>query len=115
MATFDDLAAIAQNLVIAINGLSKNYSDHEGQASLENVTAATLVKTGRGRVARICVTTAGTTAGGVYDAQSTSLAVAATLLASIPNTVGVLTLLLPVENGLVVTPGSGQVVSVSYS
>lgn len=115
MATIDDIYSVLQNAVQAINGLTQAYLNNEGQASLEGLTATALIKKGRGRIARVAVTTAGTTVGSVYDAASTSLATTATLLVTIPNTVGIVDVSMPYESGLVITPGSGQVLSVSYS
>lgn len=101
--------------MVAVNGLTQAYLSVEGSASAENISAAMLLRKGPGRVARVSVTTAGTTVGSVHDAASTTLTAASVLLATIPNTVGVTIINMPVENGLVITPGTGQVLSVSYS
>ena len=49
------------------------------------------------------------------DEGATGDAAAANKIASIPNTVGVITLDWPCAVGIVVTPGSGQVLAVSYA
>lgn len=85
-----------------------------GSSSALNLTAATLVKAGAGRLIRISVTVAGTAAGSANDAATTAGAAATNQLASIPNAVGVIYLDFPVTNGIVVTPGTGQSLSVSY-
>lgn len=115
MASLDDCMAVLQNLVIAVNGVQHRFFDVEGARTMNAISSATLVRPGEGRICRISVTTAGTSAGSAYDAQSVSLATSASLIATIPNTVGVYEIKMPVLNGLVITPGSGQVVSVSYS
>jgi hypothetical protein len=115
MASIEDLLSVVQNLVIAVNGVAQTLHDSDGQASIENITAATLVHAGRGRIVRVSVTTAGSTVGSVYDCASLTLAAAATLMATIPNVVGVYEFRLPYDFGLVVTPGTSQVVCVSYS
>lgn len=115
MASIDDIVQVAQNLVIAVNNLAQSFLSVEGQATYENISATTLVKRGKGRVVRVSVTTAGTTAGSVYDTASTSLTGAASLMATIPNTLGVTLISMPFQNGLVITPGASQVISVSYS
>jgi len=79
-----------------------------------NISAATVVKSGEGRIVRINVTTAGS-AGAVHDHSSTSGTGAATLIAVIPATVGTYYLDFPVTAGIVIAPGASQVVSVSYS
>lgn len=86
-----------------------------GSASKLNITAATVVKATPGTVYRVSVNTAGSAAGGVYDAAATSGNSAANLIAGIPNTAGVITLEFPCSNGILVVPGTGQVLSVSFA
>ena len=83
-------------------------------ATALNVSANTLVKAGSGRIARINVTTAGSAAGSVNDSDTVANAAAANLIFSIPNVVGSYSVEFPVFLGLVVKPGTGQVVSVSF-
>ena len=85
-----------------------------GGASALNLSANTVVKNGAGRICRVNVTTAGSAAGAIYDTNVIANAAAANLVATIPNTVGSYTFDFPVATGIVYTPGSGQVVSVSY-
>lgn len=76
---------------------------------------AKLVTDQPARLARVSVTVAGTTTGSVNDAASTGGAAAGNLVAVIPNVVGVFELDWPCAAGIVITPGSGQTVSVSYA
>jgi len=88
----------------------------DGTKSRLNVTAATVVQTaaaGAQRIIRFVVTTAGV-AGALYDASTTGGASAASLIAVMPATVGIYDLNFPIASGVLVVPGSGQVVSVSY-
>lgn len=88
----------------------------DGTKSRLNVTAATVVQTaaaGAQRIIRFVVTTAGA-AGALYDASTTGGAAAASLIAVMPATVGIYDLNFPIASGVLVVPGSGQVVSVSY-
>jgi hypothetical protein len=64
---------------------------------------------------RISVTTAGSAAGSAFDSATTGGAGAATLIASIPNVVGVIYIDWPCLAGIVITTGTGQVLSVSYN
>lgn len=80
-----------------------------------NIAAATVVKAAPGRLVRINVNTAGTTAGTASDCATTGAVAAANLIAGIPNTVGTYFLDWPTNTGIVITPGTGQVVSVSYN
>lgn len=83
-----------------------------GESSSLNITTATVVKAGAGRIVRFVVTTAGA-AGTIHDSATTGAA--GTLIATIPATVGIYYLDFPVTTGILVTPGAAQVVSVSYS
>lgn len=86
-----------------------------GNASHLNISAETVVKAFPGTVFTVVVTTAGSAAGAVYDAATTSGDVAANLVATLPNTVGVYNLSFPCANGILVVPGTAQVVSVAYA
>ena len=89
--------------------------DNAPSLSRLNITASTLVKAGVGEVVVAIVNTAGSTAGAIHDAATTGGVSAATLIATLPNTVGSYTIRFPYALGLVVVPGTGQVVSVSYN
>jgi hypothetical protein len=82
--------------------------DIEGSASEENVTAATSIKKGKGRFARLSVTTAGSTVGSVYDAASAARSPSAsrTSLRRSPTRSASIEIKIPVEDGIVVTPGT---------
>lgn len=87
----------------------------KGEQAALNISAATVIKVGPGRVARVSVVTAGSAAGAVNDCAETGAAAAGNKVASIPNTVGVIELDWPMVNGLCITPGTGQVLAVSFS
>jgi Mg2+/citrate symporter len=87
----------------------------QGQKTFLNVSANTLVKATAGRVAKINVVVAGgTNTGGVYDSASIAGAGATNLVAIIPDTVGSYLIDFPCANGIVVEPGSGNTVAISY-
>ena len=77
-----------------------------------NISSSTVLKTTNGVLVTINVTTAGSAVGSVYDSATTGAA--ATLIATIPNTAGTYYMQFPFFVGLLVIPGTGQVVSVSY-
>lgn len=108
-----DLFTAAQNLVRAINNVATTYLNVQGLGSVANISAATLVKPSGGRVCTVSITSAGTTVGAIYDTNQ----VAATTppVYAIPNTIGVHFVNLPTSYGIVVAPGTGQVVTVSWS
>ena len=113
MASLSDILTVGKNIVTAINGISQNYINVQGAQNSGKLTVATLVQLGAGRVANVVVTTAGTTVGYVYDANSTSST--SNPIYVIPNTVGLVFVNMPVGIGLVVAPGTGQAVTISYS
>jgi hypothetical protein len=113
MASISDILTATKNIVTAINQLGQTYLQVVGSNMDTEITSATLVKQGQGRLARISVTVAGSAAGAVYDAPSASATT--NMICVIPNTLGVTEINMPVNNGIVVAPGTGQTVSISYS
>lgn len=112
MASLSDILSTAQNVVQAINGVASGYKEVQGTKNTAGISAATLVNSGKGRIASVSVLVAGA-AGKIYDAN---LATATTNeIYVIPATVGVFWVNFPLSFGLVVAPGAAQVVSVSYS
>lgn len=113
MASLDDILTATKNVVTAINNASQTYFGIQGAQSKANITSATLVKTGVGRVAMVSIISGGSVAGQIYDTNSTSST--ANPIFTIPTTLGVIFLNMPVSNGIVVKPGTGQAVTISYS
>lgn len=83
-----------------------------------DITTATVVKTGTGRVGTVGVVAVGSTASGIYDCLTTAqinatnqiAAFSTTQLAAIP----AVALNFPYTTGLVVSPGTGAGLSVTY-
>jgi hypothetical protein len=113
MASLSDLLTTAKNIASAINGVAQTYVAVQGAKIYQNITADLVVSRKPGRLATISVTTAGTTVGTIYDSAATTITTRP--IYTIPNTVGVVFVNLPVAYGVVVTPGTGQAVTVSYS
>lgn len=91
-----------------------------GSLSALSVSAKTAIKATGGTVYRVVIlqaATAGTV--GVFDAATTGAAIGSTAIyevsASWPAPGTVLTLEFPCRNGIVVDPGTGGAVSVSYA
>ena len=95
--------------------IATKVTNNGGIKSALNLTAATVVKATPGRLARVAVIVAGSAAGTLNDITLTASVAAANQFGVIPNTVGVYTFDWPCANGIVVVPGTGQTVSVSYS
>lgn len=113
MPSINDILTSSQNIVVAIQVLGKTYQGIQGVSSLADISTATLVMSGAGRVCMVSITTAGSGAGAIYDANVASATTRP--IYSIPNTLGVVFVNIPVGYGIVVAPGSGQVVTVSWS
>lgn len=79
-----------------------------------DISAATVVKASSGVVVMVNVITAGSTAGTVNDVATTGGAAVANQVAAIPNTIGSYAVNMPCATGIVVVPGTSQVVSVSF-
>ncbi len=86
-----------------------------GSQSHLDITVATVVKATPGTLWTVTVTTAGSTVGTASDVATTGGVAASNLIAEIPNTVGVYSLTWPCLAGIVITPGTGQVVSVAFA
>lgn len=87
----------------------------KGAKTVLNISADTVIKNVKGRVARVSVLTAGSAPGFIYDSATVAGASAANLVASIPNTVGVYDIDMPMSNGIVYVHGTAQVIAVSYN
>ncbi len=87
----------------------------QGSASaLNKTTGASVIKATPGRVCRVYVNTAGSTPGQVNDCSTTGAVAAANLIGAIPNVVGPYVFDWPCAVGIVLTVGTGQVVSISF-
>lgn len=85
-----------------------------GAFSQYDISTTTLLKSASGVLYRISVTTAGTTTGAIYDTNATGSVGASNLVAVIPEAVGVYEFIWPCQTGIVVVPGTSQVISVAY-
>lgn len=113
-STADVLTAI-KNIVTALATEAANFLNVNGQISVAAITTPTVIKAAPGRVASVSVIIAGSATGLIYDGATVS----ATLrpLYVIPQAVGdqPYVVNMPASFGILVAPGSGQTVSVSYS
>lgn len=115
MSSLSDILTAAKNIVTAINGLGQTYLQVSGSRIHSAISTPTVVLAGQGRLARVVVVTKGTGEGFIYDA-SVSTATSPKIY-TIDHTKGaeVVEVNIPVDNGIVVAPGAGQLVTVSYS
>lgn len=115
LATLDDILTTQKNGVVGLNNLNQTYAYLGGKLTSLTVTAQTVVVTGSGRLTGFSILVAGTTVGTVNNAQTAALAVASNALVPLPNTIGFYQCGCAFTNGLVITPGTGQSVNVTYS
>jgi hypothetical protein len=114
VASLDDLLTAQKNGVVAINQVATNAFGVQGRKTALEITTDTVIHTGEAWVARLSVIVAGA-AGGVYDSNTVAGATTGTQLCVIPATVGIHEVLMPVTKGIVIKPGAGQKVSVSFT
>jgi len=95
----------AGNLLVADN--------QNAEVAVLNITSATVVKASAGYIGRVSVVVAGA-AGAIYDYASTSGYAAANEIAVLPATIGLTAYDWPVSTGILVVPGAGQTISISF-
>jgi len=113
MASLSDILSSSQNIVKALSNLGTMFLQVQGNQVDTGISAAKVVSGAQGRLVRIAVVTAGSTSGVAYDAVA--IGITSAPIVSIPNTVGIIDVNMPVDSGIVIEPGTGQVVTVSYS
>jgi len=114
-ASLDDILTTQKNGVVAINNLSSSINRDQGSVTSTTVSADTLVVTGRGYIASFSITVAGSSSGTINNAQTVALSSASNALCATPTTIGVYKAGLVFTNGLVIKPGAGQSINVTYS
>lgn len=114
-ASLSDLLTAQKNGVVAINGVTQANLRSLGTQTSLTVTAATVIFTGTGYLVNFAVVVAGSASGLIYDFNSTTSPPAADALCATPATVGVYKTGQVFTNGLVVVPGTGQSINVTYS
>jgi hypothetical protein len=114
MASLDDILTTQKNGVTALNGINSINARAFGTTTSSTVTGATLVISGSGRLINFAVVVAGSAVGGIYNQTSTTPVAANQLLAT-PTTIGVYPVGQFFTNGIVIVPGTGQSINVTYS
>lgn len=86
--------------------------------TLPNINSPTVLKAGPGTLLALTVITAGSGAGGFYDCATNNPvappAAGSNQIWGIPNTVGIYVLDWPCQQGILVVPGSGQVLAAKW-
>lgn len=112
-ASLSDILTAVKNIVTALATEAQNYLNVHGAVNAANISVPTVVKPIAGRIARLSVINAGSATGLIYDGNS--LTATTRPLAVIPSAVEIIEINFPFSFGLLIVPGTGQTVSVSYS
>ena len=114
-ASLDDILTTQKNGVVAINNVFQALAVLNPTATSETVTSSTLVITGSGRLLSFSVVIAGSANGLIHNTGTPSGGSASNALVATPTTIGVYAANMVFTNGLVVVPGTGQSINVTYS
>ena len=114
-ASLSDILTTQKNGVVAINNLSQGALRGLGTQTSITVTTATVIYVGAGYFVNFSVVVAGSTVGTINNANSVASVAAANALCVVPNSVGITKAGQVFNSGLVVTPGTGQSINVTYS
>tara|TARA_R110000868_G_scaffold17842_2_gene77882 strand:+ start:1024 stop:1398 length:375 start_codon:yes stop_codon:yes gene_type:complete len=113
MASQDDMLTAQKNGVLATNSVVSVIRRAQGQYTSQTVTSATVIALGEGFLVSFAVVVAG--AAGLISNFNTTSPAAANAMAATPATVGIYPAGMVFTSGLVVVPGAGQSVNVTYS
>jgi len=108
------ILAAVQNIVTAINTQNQTNINLAGSQDFFNITSATLIKSGQGRIVRISVVVAGSAVGTVYDSAIVTDITRPIYKITFAAT-GIQIVDLPVQYGILVVPGTGQTLAGSFS
>lgn len=133
MATLDDILTTQKNGVVAINNVSNGFQSIStnigslatsidglvAQVAVEftsaTVTSSTLVIAGSGRLIGVSIVVAGSASGLVHNSATVGGVAASNALVATPATLGFYAVSQRFTNGLVIVPGTGQSINITYS
>jgi hypothetical protein len=115
MASLDDILTTQKNAVVALNNIFQALNTLNPTTTSSTVTSSTFIIAGKGRLISFSVVVSGTASGLIYNAGTPTGGAAANALVATPTTIGVYNVNMIFTDGLVVTPGTGQSINVTYS
>lgn len=115
MASLDDILTTQKNGVVAINNVFQALAILNPTATSATVSSSTLIIAGRGRLLAFSVVVAGSANGLIYNTGTPTGGAASNALVATPTTVGVYPVNMIFTDGLVIAPGTGQSINVTYS
>ena len=111
--SISDVLSVMRNIVTAINDAASIYLAVNGAQNSSGISATTLVSQKTGRLCQLSVSVAGSALGTIYDSNNINSLV--NPICVIPTAVGVYEINIPVGIGIVVVPGTGQTLTVTWS
>lgn len=115
MASLDDILTTQKNGVVAINALNNITLAAAGTLTSVTVTSQTVIFTGSGRLVSFAVVVPGSASGKIHNASTVASITASNALCATPATIGIYPSGQVFTNGLVIDPGAGQSINVTYS
>jgi hypothetical protein len=114
-ASLDDILTTQKNAVIALGAIQKALNADIAVYTTPVATGSTFVIAGSGRLLRFSVLVAGSAVGFVHNSATPTGAATSNALVACPNTVGVYEANVAFNAGLVIEPGTGQSLSITYT
>lgn len=124
MANLDDVVTVQKNGVVGLNALTKTLDDFRaiyksvvGSKTYLGAVDNSLVSTNSGRLVNVTICISGANISTLHDAGAVSGASNSNIIASFAasQAVGTYAINVPFSNGLVVKPGSGTTLSITYA
>lgn len=115
MASLDDILTTQKNGVVAIGVLTQVFERFLGNITSQTVSSDTLVISGPGRLVSFVVVDPGTADGAIHNSPSVAAVDISNQLCVVPQTAGIYPAGLNFKNGLVIIPGTGQYINVTYA
>lgn len=114
-ASLDDILTAQKNGVVSINALNQAWLRGQGTVTSSTISANTLIVPTAGYLVSVSVVIAGSAVGKIYNVNVAGTGTASTLLATVPNTLGVFQLGIVYSSGIYIEPGTGQSLNVTYT
>ena len=115
MSSLSDILTALKNGVVAMGDTANQLRAQVPTFTSQTVTVATLIVAGKGRLFGYSVVVVGTTEGTINDTGTVAAAAAANALSTMLKATGWYPVNMVFDDGLVVTPGTGQSVNLTYS
>lgn len=114
-ASLDDILTTQKNGVVALGAIQRALSVDTAIYTTPVATSSTFVVSGSGRLLRVSVLVAGSGTGFVHNSATPTGAAASNALVACPQTIGVYEANVVFNAGLVIVPGTGQSLSITYT